>query len=97
MIYCKQVEPEYQESRLFDDDGMGPEYICVTGNRDYISRTSPLFDRVYGALQTGELCEALGDLKSGGFYSDWYKNATEAINDLLEPEKPRYSTGIYTP
>lgn len=92
MIYCKQIAPEYQESRLFDDDGMGPEYINVTGNRDFISRTSPLFDRVYGALRTGELCEALDDLKSGGYYSDWYKNATEAINDLLEPEKPRYST-----
>lgn len=93
MIYCKQVEPEYQESRLFDEDDMEPEYICVTGNRDYISRTSPLFDRVYRVLQSGELCEALDDLKIGGFYSAWYKNATEAINDWLEPEKPRYSTG----
>lgn len=92
MIYCKQVEPEYQESRLFDDDSMGPEDICVIGNRDYISRTSPVFDRVYEALRAGELCEALEDVKSGGYYSAWYKNTTEAINDLLKPEKPRYST-----
>lgn len=55
MIYCKQIPPEYQESRLFDDEGMGLDYINVTGNRDYISRTSPLFDRVYNALENGEL------------------------------------------
>lgn len=41
MIYCKQIPPEYQDSLLFDDEGMGPDYINVTGNRDYISRTSP--------------------------------------------------------
>lgn len=43
MIYCKQIPPEYQDSLLFDDEGMGPDYINVTGNRDYISRTSPPF------------------------------------------------------
>lgn len=92
MIYCKQIPPEYQESRLFDDEGMGPDYINVTGNRDYISRTSPLFDRVYNALEDGELAEALDDIKNGGYYSSFYKNATDAINDLLEPEKARYNT-----
>lgn len=83
MIYCKQIPPEYQESRLFEDEGMGPDYINVTGNRDYISRTSSLFDRVYSALD---------DIKNGGYYSSFYKNATDAINDLLEPEKARYNT-----
>lgn len=92
MIYCKQIPPEYQESRLFDDEGMGPDYINVTGNRDYISRTSSLFDRVYNALENGELAEALDDIKNGGYYSSFYKNATDAINDLLEPEKARYNT-----
>lgn len=92
MIYCKQISLEYQESRLFDDEGMGPDYINVTGNRDYISRTSPLFDRVYNALENGELAEALDDIKNGGYYSSFYKNATQAINDLLEPDKARYST-----
>lgn len=24
MIYCKQIPPEYQDSLLFDDEGMGP-------------------------------------------------------------------------
>lgn len=92
MIYCKQIPPEYQDSLLFDDEGMGPDYINVTGNRDYISRTSPLFDRVYNALENGELAEALDDIKNGGYYSSFYKNATQAINDLLEPDKARYST-----
>lgn len=92
MIYCKQIPPEYQESRLFDDEGMGPDYINVTGNRDYISRTSPLFDRVYSALENEELADALDDIKNGGYYSSFYKNATDAINDLLGPEKARYNT-----
>ena len=92
MIYCKQIPPEYQESRLFEDEGMGPDYINVTGNRDYISRTSSLFDRVYNALENGELAEALDDIKNGGYYSSFYKNATDAINDLLEPEKALYNT-----
>ena len=92
MIYCKQIPPEYQDSLLFDDEGMGPDYINVTGNRDYISRTSPLFDRVYNALENGELAEALDDIKNGGYYSSFYKNATQAINDLLESDKARYST-----
>lgn len=92
MIYCKQIPPEYQDSLLFDDEGMGPDYINVTGNRDYISRTSPLFDRVYNALENGELAEALDDIKNGGYYSSFYKNATQAINDLLEPDKAQYST-----
>lgn len=89
MIYCKQIPPEYQDSQvyLFADDGMGPDYINVTGNRHYISRTSPLFDRVYNALENGELVEALDDIKNS-----LYKNATHAINDLLKPEKARYST-----
>lgn len=92
MIYCKQIPPEYQDSRLFEDEGMGPDYINATGNRNYISRTSPLFDRVYNALENGELAEALDDIKNGGYYSSFYKNATQAINDLLEPDKARYST-----
>lgn len=31
MIYCKQIPPEYQESRLFEDEGMGPEDISGYG------------------------------------------------------------------
>lgn len=29
---------------------------------------------------------------NGGYYSSFYKNVTDAINDLLEPEKARYNT-----
>lgn len=86
-----ECAPEWQESPIFLD-GMFLENIVVTGNRDYISRTSPLFDRVYNALENGELTEALDDIKNGGYYSSFYKNATQAINDLLEPDKARYST-----
>lgn len=92
MIYCKQIPPEYQESRLFDDERTGTDYINVTGNRHYISRTSPLFDRVLDTLDNGELSEVLDDMQNGGYYSGSYRNATEAINDLLAPEKARYST-----
>ena len=70
MIYCKQIPPEYQDSLLFDDEGMGPDYINVTGNRDYISRTSPLFDRVYNALEKNNiLCKVLSVVT--GHKWDW--------------------------
>ena len=32
-VYAKQINPEYQESYLFDDDGMGTEYINVCETR----------------------------------------------------------------
>ena len=92
-IYARQINPEYQESCLFDDDGMGTDYINVCGNSDYKSRTSRLFDRVKECLDSGELAEAIDDIKTGGYYSSFYKNITEAINDLLEREDgKKYST-----
>ena len=45
MIYARQIAPEWQESPIFLD-GMFPENIVVTGNRDYISRTTAECDRV---------------------------------------------------
>lgn len=39
-----------------------------------------------------EITVTLDDIKNGGYYSSFYKNATDAINDLLEPEKARYNT-----
>lgn len=86
-VYVRQIEPEYQESPLFLFECF-PDNIVVTGNRDYNSHTTLLFDRVRDTLDSGELTEALDDIKTGGYY----KNATEAINDLLEPDKARYST-----
>ena len=86
-VYVRQIEPEYQESPLFLFECF-PDNIVVTGNRDYNSHTTPLFDRVRDSLDSGELTEALDDIKTGGYY----KNATEAVNDLLPPEKGKYST-----
>jgi hypothetical protein len=91
-VYAKQVPPEYQESPLFLFNDW-PEDMAICGNRDFDSHCPEVFTRVYKALQDGELCEALSDLESGaGYYSEFYKNATEAINDLLYPEKAAYST-----
>ena len=73
-VYAKQINPEYQESYLFDDDGMGTEYINVCGNKDFQSRTSKLFDRVKECLDNGELAEAIEDIKTGGGRKAlWYK------------------------
>lgn len=91
MIYTRQVAPEFQESPIFFDD-MFPDNIAVCGNDRLIAHTPAVFDRVFDALENGELAEALDDIKNGGYYSSFYKNATQAINDLLEPEKARYST-----
>lgn len=30
-IYARQIMPEFQDSRIFDDDGNGVEYINVWG------------------------------------------------------------------
>ena len=54
-IYARQIMPEFQDSRIFDDDGNGVEYINVWGNKDYQSRTSSVFDRVKECLDAGEL------------------------------------------
>lgn len=82
-IYARQIDPRYQDSCLFDDDGMGTDYINVCGNNDYQSRTSNLFNRVKECLDAGELAEAIDDIRTRGYYSSFYKNVTEAINDLL--------------
>lgn len=85
MIYARQIAPEWQESPIFLD-GMFPENIVVTGNRDYISRTTAEYDRVLDTLESyAEVLE-----------SPWeygYKCATEAAIDLLQPVKGKFSTG----
>lgn len=90
-IYAKQIAPEYQESPLFLDDFF-PDNIAVCGNRDFKERCPEVFQRVREALENGELAEALEDVETGGYYSEWYKNATQAINDLLPADKAKYST-----
>lgn len=91
-IYARQVDPTYQESYLFDDDGNGVEYINVWGNGDYQSRTSGLFDRVKECLDAGELAEDI-EAVMGKSPSAIYGSITEAINNQLwrDDGKP-YST-----
>lgn len=91
-VYARQINPEYQESPLFFDS-CWPESITVAGNRDYKEHWNDEgFRRVYDALENGELADALDDFERNG-KSDWYKNRTEAIMDLLPPaHKSRYST-----
>lgn len=90
MIYAKQIAPEFQESPLFLDEESFPENIAVCGNDRLIAHTPAVFDRVYNALRDGDLCSYLEELEAGE--DCYYKNATAAIMDFLEPEKPRYST-----
>lgn len=88
-VYAKQVTPEWQESPIYID-GCFPDNIAVCGNRDYNSHMPEVFERVYNALEDGELAEVLEYPKE---WKDWYKNATEAINEYLPPENgKRYST-----
>ena len=76
MIYARQIAPEWQESPIFLD-GMFPENIVVTGNRDYISRTTAEYDRVLDTLES--YAEVLESSREYG-----YKCATEAAIDLLQ-------------
>lgn len=91
-IYARQIMPEFQDSRIFNDDGNGVEYINVWGNKDYQSRTSSVFDRVKECLDAGELAEDIEAVMEKN-PSAIYGNITEAINNQLwrDDGKP-YST-----
>lgn len=89
-IYARQVPPEYQQSPLMHDDEFFPDDVILDGNRDYLSHTTPAYDRILEYMDDAQ--EALADLKS---YPDdaYYKNATEAINDIFPRDSgKRYST-----
>lgn len=89
-VYAKQVPPEYQESPLFLGDEFFPDNIAVFGNRDYKEHCPDFINKVREVLRQGELADVLENIKE---WADWYKNATEAINDYLPPEHGgRYST-----
>lgn len=88
-IYAKQVAPEWQENPLFIE-GCFPDNIAVCGNRDYTAHLPELFEKVQTVLTQGELAEVLEYPKE---WANWYKNATEAINEYLPPENgKKYST-----
>lgn len=65
-IYAKQINPEFQESLLFED-GLFPENMVVCGNRDFKERKTAVFTLVENALDNGDLQEALEDLETGGY------------------------------
>lgn len=88
-IYAKQVNPEYQESPLFNDSCF-PSNIAVFGNRDYREHIPEAISHVLETLKSGELSY---EIDRAGSECAWYKNATEAINDLLPRENgKRYGT-----
>lgn len=91
-IYARQIMPEFQDSRIFDDDGNGVGYINVWGNKDYQSRTSSVFDRVKECLDAGELAEDI-EAVMGKNPSAIYGSITEAINNQLwRDDGKTYST-----
>lgn len=93
MIYARQINPEYQESPLFWGDESLPDDIAVFGNKNYHVHMPEVFERVKEVFDNGELVEAIEDIQGkSGFYYDFFKNITAAINDMLYPEKSKYST-----
>lgn len=93
-VYARQISPEYQESYLFFQNGKEFQFeddfynenVTICGNDHYCSYMTKIFKRVWETLENGELAEILDDLKTKGYYSDFYKNATEAIEDFLYRE-----------
>ena len=81
-IYARQIEPEFQDSRIFDDDTYSTEYINICGNKDYQSRTSSVFDRVKECLDAGELATEFEYIAKKSMYAS-YDTVTEAINNWL--------------
>ena len=85
MIYAKQIPPEFQESQLSWD--FWPEDIICCGNRDYNVHQTDAYEKLM--KYAGDCADEIENL--GHSWS--YKNATEAIMDLLPPEhKKNYST-----
>ena len=90
-IYAKQVAPEYQESPLLLSDEF-PDNIAVFGNCGFNEHKPEYFQRVYEALENGELAEALEDIETEGYYSTWYESPEQAIKELLPAKNKEYST-----
>lgn len=97
-IYAMQVNPEYQESPLsndnFDVESAYPG-IAVFGNRDYTDHIPENIARVMDVLNDGELADILDSFnrRLKDYNTEVYKNVSEAIVDFLQPEhKARYST-----
>lgn len=81
-FYAKQIPPQFQDSRIFEDDAMGTDYINVYGNKVYKTRTSDVFVRVKECLDTEELVTEIEYIAKKSIYAS-YGTITEAINDML--------------
>ena len=99
-VYARQIAPEYQESYLLRYDARTRENhwmddcwqgVTLTGNRDFIGIETDVFKRVYACLEAGDLLDELESIAEKNGYAH-YDTATQAINDMLYPEKDKYTT-----
>lgn len=87
--YAKEYPVEYVEDVFEWNDYY--EQIYVEGNRNFAKHVPEELKKLLAVLDAGELAEALDDIerRTGGYYCEWYKNATEAITDFIDvPHKP---------
>ena len=71
-VYAKQIPPEYQESPLCIDECF-PAGVVFTGNRDYQEHTIEAWNKL---SNVEEIPGHVGP-------DSWYRNITEALNDLV--------------
>ncbi len=99
-VYARQIAPEYQESYLLRYDARATENhwmdecwqgVTLTGNRDFIGIETDVFKRVYSCLEAGDLLDELESIEEKNGYAH-YDTSTQAINDMLYPEKDKYTT-----
>lgn len=82
--YARQINPEYQESPLFD---CFPDDIAVFGNRDYNEHLPDVVRRVREVLDAGKLAEALEDIEAGRADPVFqFTNLVDACLNFLYPE-----------
>ena len=82
--YAKEYPVEYVEDVFEWNDYY--KQIYVEGNRNFAAHIPEELEKPLAVLDAGELAEALDDIerRNGGYYCEWYKNATEAITDFID-------------
>jgi hypothetical protein len=94
-IHARQIAPEYQTSPI-ESTGYTFPGIIFDGNRDFISHTSPIYDRIIQVYD--ELAVEIQCIDARDGYAA-YKTATEAINDYIPPytyrDKPYTTRDIH--
>lgn len=91
IVLAKQVDPEIQESPLFDDDKyVFAETIAIFGNPNFETRIPETVNKVLEVLEEGECAELLCDEAAR---KTFYKNRTEVLEYFLPKENgKKYST-----